>query len=426
VVNLGNTPVTVDTIFIGVNPSWVIFPQEINLAVSGMANVTGYLLPPREYSTAPGTYNFTVETTLAEDPTNVNVTYDQFMVTSFFASNITSNPSSISGQIGTTATYKVNVTNEGNVPSEYTMTSALWNTSIVNNWTMVSPASLILAPGEYGLMNLTVAIPYFWTDMTSINATSTIIVDKVNESATATFSANLTVESTPVSWVLYIISNLNSMQTYVNQSTDSCLKEPLLASLNTAVSLLNSSLAYFDQAKVNTLVILDIITQQELQFTIYAVDFASFFGVLPSSLCSYLHGAFAARQSDMDMLLGLTVNVVREDTLGTTLTAIDLEQGTLTAYAYANSPAIINLVSEAEINSIESSYAIFYYLSINDSCSARSEISCIEDQYSAFLGGQDLLQLLGITSSGTYAGEEVMVSGIDVGLNALSGQLVPS
>lgn len=420
--NLGNTPITLSITSEGINLNWINFSENtFTLNAGEKTNVSVLLVPPRIFSTSPGLYNFTLQVQIVENPSYITYFNDQLTITPFYNTTFVINPTIIEAQIGTQDTYVINVTNEGNVQTAYKVESTNWNTSLVDNWTSVSPKSLLLAPGESQSINLSISVPYFWSGMNSIQATCAIVIKQLNESSYTNLTVNLKVESTPVSWIHYIINNINVMQAFINQSTTSHLKCPLLTELNSAKSLLNSSLVYFQQNKFDSSIIRDIFTQHELLFTGYMIDFTSFFHILPTSLSAYLHKEFTARQMDMATLLGLTVNVARHNDLGTTLTSINLEHIALTSYAYSNSCYYLKLFTERQLDRIAIDYSfLYFYLTIGDNNFANRIICMIEHQYQHFLMFQNRFKIFGMISGTEYSNIVAKVNIIDSGLHNFS------
>jgi len=179
VFNMGNREELFSLFVEGLDPSWykwymriVTFtPRRAVRFVEASSNATlspgqewiRWLLitPPRNWTTTPGKYMFTVKATTASNISNTDTS--NINVLSFLAVDVMLSPTSMILKAGQEATYTVGVKNLGNVPTTYHLSVNC--TDFSEEWATFWPNTLWdMPPGSISYVSLQVHVPEAWNE----------------------------------------------------------------------------------------------------------------------------------------------------------------------------------------------------------------------------------------------------------------------
>jgi len=386
--NLGNTPVNAIVYPIDFdNPSWFSITSPILLDIGESVNITIVLTPERIYSTTPGFYNFSLLVSLEEDEELISIIKDNFTVLEFYDSEKSVLNYTLTAEIGESVDFICNITNLGNVISDYSLLSFSWNNSILDNWTTIVNSFLRLDPGETSSLILNVEVPYFWENMEAINAICILEISKINESITELFDVNLKIESTPRNLIYFIINRLDRLYDNIDKASDSCRKWFLLASLRSSIHALNRSLYYFNMNYFDVSVILDICSRTKLQIMNLLGDTFIFNKLFNISFSNYVKNELFECKDQISLLIGMTINIALNQKIGTQLCLIQIKHNQLFRILnnYDLNCMVLHLIN-IKIITIDHYYSLVYKYAIhyNINC-LKIPIRCLIQKYNCLL-----------------------------------------
>jgi hypothetical protein len=238
VINTGNTQDTFKLSVNGLPTTWQysISTSQVTLDPGANTYVSLYITPWRHWSTSVGDYPFTVKgeslKPLARPDYDLEVNKTEFgnvHVLPFYEPHMVATPKSLTTKPGGTVVYNLQITDFGNVPDTYTITSSFpdfdgtyraYPTSIQPQWAVIAKTSMTLNPGTSDTTTLRITVPKDWAGMEPATyvakptATST-----TDPTATSNDPVNLTVQLDNTSKTRYIGLELDWLIENIRSST---------------------------------------------------------------------------------------------------------------------------------------------------------------------------------------------------------------
>jgi M6 family metalloprotease-like protein len=254
IVPLRNTGDSSDTFtFTGSWPKEVIvdLPKDLTVPSKGLMPFSVDFTPVRHWSTIPGPREIEITATSVSDPSVTDTIILTLIVEPFGDPDVKVIPINDDIEPGMTASYALEITNEGNVVDTFSLSltgldfGSLYEaipSAIDNSWVSFSPTNPSAAPGDTAFGTLEINVPSDWAaweDATYdfiVTATSSITPDDDSD------SGQLVVRATPESMMFWVRAEIIQLREEVDLLPSSDVRGGLHAKATAALNKVDQAI----------------------------------------------------------------------------------------------------------------------------------------------------------------------------------------
>jgi M6 family metalloprotease-like protein len=228
-----------------------VSPGPATLGSKAVTNVDFEITPIRHWSTAPGIRTFKLRAESTTDP-SIWIEIDASLEVLPFGEPHLSIPINFASiEPGNTASYTMEITNEGNVVDTFSFSFAgldfgtlyeAFPTAIDVSWVSFIPTDPSSIPGDSTTATLEISVPWDWAGMEDATYDYTVTVTSSITPDDDTASGHLQVQATPTSMMFYVKVELMNLISDVEALPPSDVRDGLHDKATSALHKINQSI----------------------------------------------------------------------------------------------------------------------------------------------------------------------------------------